>query len=185
MSVDTSTLNKEFDKVTDSFKSYLKNLRTGRANPAMFEGVEVEYYGQMVDLKSLANIIIKTSLSVVIEPYNKNDADSIAEAIQKANMGFNPINEGQQIRIEIPPMTEEKRKKIVADMSLELENTYKKRVRQLRQDFIHKSERQEGISEDEVAGDKKKIQQVVDSTNKELDKLAANKEKEVMDIAKN
>ncbi len=184
MAADISKLKKELADLKERYMHYLRNLRTGRANPTVFEEVSVEYYGQPVELKSLANVIVRNSLSVAIEPYNKADSDKIVESIQKANLGFNPINEGHVIRIDIPAMTEEKRKQIVDDMHLELENTFKKRVRQIRQDYIHKSEKQDGITEDEVKHDRKLIQAEIDSINKKLDELTAVKSSEVMDITK-
>lgn len=184
MAADLSGLKRELQETVDRFKNHLGSVRTGRANPAVFDGVEVEYYGQFVELKSLANIVVRNSLSIAIEPYNKSDADKITEAILKSNLGFNPINEGQVVRINIPPMTEEKRKQIVDNLSLELENIYKKKVRQIRQDYIHKSEAQEGTPEDELKHDRKLIQEEIDKTNKALDELADAKSKEVMDINK-
>jgi ribosome recycling factor len=173
-------LDDQLKILLDGFKDYLGKLRTGRPNPGIFEGLEVEAYGTQTPLKSIANVIIESATSVVIQPYDKGIVQDIVKAVFEADLGYSPVDDGDKVRIGVPTLTEEKRKENVKQMYRVLEEDYKKQVRQVRQDFMQKVDRQEGISEDEQEASKKGIQKSVDEVVSKLDELAEAKENDMM-----
>jgi ribosome recycling factor len=186
MSWNKDKLEKELDQVLESFQDYLRSLRTGRPSILLFENIPVEYYGTMASLKSAANIVIETNQSVLIIPFVRNDkavTDKIVAGIQNAQLGYSPVNEGNQIRINIPPLTQEKRELIVDQMHDEKENRFKRQVRQIRQDAMQKADAMEGVSEDVISTAKKEIQKLIDATIAEIDSLAKAREEEIKDIS--
>lgn len=172
---------KDISKVEDEFASTLRTLRTGRAKIETFNGVVVEAYGMENQLNAVANIVIESALSVVIVPYDKGVANEIVQGLNDANLGFTPVNEGDKIRINIPPMTEETRKQTVKEMYALLED-YRIKVRQIRQKAMDRIEKTEGATEDDQERFKKQVQSEVDDINSKLQQMAEQKETEIMSI---
>src|SRR3989338_9296269 len=117
MTIDLTKKEQEFAKAVQYFKSELKPLRTGRASTQLVEHLEVEYYGAKTPLIQIAQITVPEARSIAIQPYDKNALKDIEKAVQTSNLGINPINDGTYIRLNIPAMTEERRKELVKVVS--------------------------------------------------------------------
>lgn len=168
----------------EHFKNDLKNIRTGRANPGMVEHVMVEVYGSPMRLKDVASITVPESRQLLITPFDPQNAGGIGKAIEKANIGFMPIVDGATIRIKIPPMTEELRKKMVKICHDEREKT-KVSIRNIRRDgndLARKQKADGDIAEDMMKKLEKSIQELTDKFCKEVDDLSEKKEKEISTI---
>ena len=168
--------------------SYLKNeyqtLKAGRANPHILDKVFVDYYGTMTPINQMANISIPEARMLVISVWDQSQLTSISKAIQQADLGVNPIDDGKVIRLIFPTLTEERRKDIVKSVKSLAENA-KISLRATRRDCLDmfKQMKKDGeISEDELAGVEKDVQKMVDSYNSQIDSLCLAKEKEVMEI---
>lgn len=168
----------------EHFKGDLKNIRTGRANPGMVEHVMVEVYGNPMRLKDVASITSPESRQLLITPFDPKNASVIGKGIEKANIGFVPIVDGNSVRIKIPPMTEEIRKKMVKMCHDEREKA-KVSVRNIRRDANEAARKQKAdgeIAEDVMKKLEKSIQELTDKFCKEIDDLSEKKEKEVTTI---
>lgn len=185
MTIDLITKKEpEFTKVIDHLKHELATLRAGRASAALVEHLEVEYYGTKTSLRQLAQIAIPEPRSITIQPYDKNALKDIEKAIQASNLGITPMNDGTFIRLNIPQMTEERRKELVKVVSQMAEKA-RVSVRNIREEIWKEIQRQEKdgkISEDDKISGKKDLQEVVDKYNEEIKKLADAKEKEILTI---
>lgn len=162
----------------EHFKNELKNIRTGRANPGMVEHVKLEVYGAQMQLKDVASITVPEARQLLITPFNA-PAAAIGKAIEKANLGFIPIVDGNAVRIKIPPMTEEIRKKMVKICHEEREKA-KVTIRNIRRDAKQKAG--SDIPEDQLKKLEKNIQDLTDKFCKEIDELSEKKEKEISTI---
>lgn len=168
----------------DHLKSDLKNIRTGRANPGMVEHVMVEVYGSPMRLKDIASITTPEARQLLITPFDPQNANVIGKAIDKANIGFTPIVDGNAIRIKIPPMTEELRKKMVKICHDEREKS-KISIRNIRREANETARKQKAdgeIAEDVMKKLEKSIQELTDKFCKEADDISEKKEKEISTI---
>lgn len=168
----------------EHFKNALKNIRTGRANPGMVENVTAEVYGSPMRLKDIASISTPEPRQLLITPFDSKNVGVIAKAIEKANLGFMPIADGNIVRIKIPQMTEELRKKMVKICYDEKEQA-KISIRNLRREAndLAKKQKNDGeIAEDMLKKIEKGIQELTDKYCKEADELAEKKEKEISTI---
>lgn len=168
--------------------SYLKNeyltLRAGRANPHILDKISVDYYGTMTPINQMANISVPEARMLVISVWDQSQLRNIEKAIQQADLGVNPIDDGKVIRLIFPALTEERRKDIVKNVKNLAENA-KISLRNIRRDCLDlfKQMKKDGeISEDEMAGIEKEVQKMVDSFNEQIDVTCAAKEKELMEI---
>ncbi len=182
MDYDPNSIKAELNKVKERFAEKLKNVRTGRAKPDTFNDLVVEAYGQSSTLQSVANVVIENALSVVVTPYDKSNKDLSNEIVEQVTkqLGLTPSNEGDKIRINIPPLTEETRKETVKEMYATLEE-FRIRVRQVRQAHMDKAKSDE-LPEDVQDRMQKTIQVEVDKANEELQQMAEKKEQEIMKI---
>lgn len=175
---------KEFIKAIEHLKSELAGLRTGRANTGIVDHLEVEYYGTKTPLNQMAQITVPEARMITIQPYDKATLNDIVKAIQVSNIGINPNNDGNLIRLVVPPMTEERRKEIVKVISQVSEKT-RVSIRNVREELWRELQRKEkdgDISEDDKISGKEQLQKLVDKYNEEVKKLTEAKEKEVMTI---
>lgn len=170
-------------KALDHLESELAKIRAGRANPAMLESVHVDYYGSNMPISQVANVNTPDARSIVIQPWEKNMLQPIEKAIQAANLGFNPQNDGTIIRITVPPLTEERRKELVKRTRAEGEHA-KVTVRNLRRDALEhvKKEIKKGLPEDFQKEAELKIQHSTDAFIAKVDKHLEVKEKEIMTV---
>lgn len=163
-------------------KEFLK-IRAGKASPQIFEDIKIDYYGTITPLNQTANINTPDARTIVIQPWDKSVLGIIEKAILAANLGFTPMNNGEVIRINIPPITEEKRKELVKKAKQEAENA-RIAIRNLRRNSNEKAKKleKEGVPEDEVKILEKEIQDITDKWIEKVDKLVEAKEKDILTI---
>lgn len=168
----------------DHLKAELKTLRTGRANAAILDKVTVEVYGSKMPLKSLANITVPEPRQILVTPFDQTNMNSIAKAIEAANLGVNPMVDGKLIRINVPPMDESVRKQMAKQCKEHGEKT-KISLRDVRRKFnelVRKLKADGMIPEDQMKRVEKQIQELTDKFCKDVDATCAEKEKEIMTI---
>ena len=162
----------------------LATVRTGRAAPALVEGVQVEYYGAPTPLNQLASINVADARSLLITPYDRSAIGEIDKAIRKADLGFNPSNDGTVVRIVVPPLSEERRREMVKTVHKKLEE-HKVAVRNVRRevhDKLKALEKDKSASSDEVRRASERLQKLTDRAIEEMDGLGVHKETEVMAV---
>ena len=174
----------EFDKTIEHFKSELTTIKTGRANPALLDGVRVSVYGALSPLNQLASINVTDARSLVIQPWDKSILKEIEKAILESNLNFNPIVDGDKIRINLPPLTEETRKETVKLLNQKVEAT-KVAIRLIRdkaKEAIIEAEKQKEFGEDEKFRLLEKLDKRVANFNSIIKELADKKEQEIMTV---
>lgn len=167
-------------KSIDTLKDRLTNIRAGRANPAMLDGVKVEYYGAETPLNNIANISVPEARKLQIKPFDKNALADIEKAIYEADLGFTPNNNGECIFIAIPELTEDRRREFVKQAK-KLGEEAKIALRNIRQDANNDIKRLE-LNEDEEKWGENEVQELINKYNKEVDDIIDAKEKELMTI---
>ncbi|MEQ6375357.1 ribosome recycling factor [Bacillaceae bacterium S4-13-56] len=168
----------------NAFTRQLSTVRAGRANPALLDQVHVDYYGASTPLKQLATISAPDARLLLITPYDKTSIGDIEKAIQKADLGLSPSSDGNVVRINIPALTEERRKELVKVVRKYAEEA-KVHVRNIRRDsndHLKKLEKDGELTEDELRGYQDDVQKVTDKFVNEIDSLTQNKEKEMMEV---
>nr|WP_172957542.1 ribosome recycling factor [Aphanothece sacrum] len=171
-------------KSVESTQRSFNTIRTGRANAAILDRVMVDYYGTETPLKSLSNISTPDSTTIAIQPYDKGSMGLIEKAITLSDIGLTPNNNGQVIRLNIPPLTEERRKQLVK-LASKLAEEGKVAIRNIRRDAIddvRKQEKNSDISEDESRDLQDGIQKITDKFTAKVDELLALKEKDIMTV---
>ncbi len=158
-------------------------IRAGKANPQMLEGVKVDYYGTMTDIDKVANINTPDPRQIAVQPWEKTMLAPIEKAIMNANLGFNPQNNGEIIRILVPPLTEERRKELVKRAKAEAENgkVSIRNIRRAAMDTAKKLEK-DGLPEDEIKVLEKEIQDMTNLYIDKVDKHFVIKEKDIMTV---
>ncbi|PIY95513.1 MAG: ribosome recycling factor [Candidatus Kerfeldbacteria bacterium CG_4_10_14_0_8_um_filter_42_10] len=172
------------EKAIEHLKLGLSQIRTGRATPTLVESIKVSCYGSESPLVQLATITTPDPTTLLIQPWDKSIAKDIEKSIQKSNLGIQPVNEGQQIRINIPPLTEEKRKELIKIVNERIEET-KVAIRNVREGILKdmKNQEKEGlISEDDLFSFQKELQKEIDAVMKNLEEIYAKKEKEILTV---
>ncbi len=173
-------LNEKMDKAIENLEKRFTTVRAGRANPSSLDGVMVEYYGSMTPLKQLATISVPEARQLLIKPFDRGALSAIEKGILAANLGYNPGNDGETIRIIIPELTEERRKELVKQVKALAEEA-KIVVRNIRHDALEDVKKQE-FSEDEEKGLEKEIQDTVNEYNKKIDNKLKEKEQELLTV---
>ena len=156
------------------------NIRAGRANPAMLDGVMVNYYGAMTPLKQLATVSVPEARQLLIKPFDKSCLSAIEKAIFESNLGYTPGNDGETIRIVIPELTEERRKELVKQVKAICEDA-KVSIRNIRRDGLEDVKKAE-LPEDEAKGMEKDIQDLVNEYNKKIENMLKEKEQELLTV---
>jgi ribosome recycling factor len=171
------------DRAIEHTDSEFLKIRAGKASPAMIEGVMVEYYGAATPITSVASINSPDARTLVVQPWEKTMLAPIERAIMEANLGFNPQNDGIVIRINVPPLTEERRRDLVKRVKSEAE-TGKITLRNIRKDANEKIKKlkDESVSEDEIKVGEADVQKLVDSYIIKIDQLTVIKEKDIMTV---
>jgi len=171
-------------KAMEALKKNFAAVRTGRANPALLDHVQVEYYGTKVPLKQLAQISAPEPRVLLVTPYDKSANQGIEKAILASDLGINPKNEGGVVRLILPEPSEERRKELIKVVKKESEEA-KVALRNVRRDAIEALKKQKAektITEDEEKMKDKKVQEQTDKFSAEIDKLLAGKEKEILEV---
>ena len=177
-------VHERMDKTIDSLRHDLMAIRTGRASPALVERLLVEYYGMPVPLQQLATIAVPEPQQLAIRPYNAKDIGVIEKAISKSDLKLTPNNDGQQIRLTIPALTEERRRELTKLVSKRGEEA-RIATRNLRRDAIHdlrEMEKESMISEDDLRRGEEKVQEKTDSFIKHIDTIIREKDEEIMTV---
>ncbi len=175
-----STMQKTVEATQRSFNT----IRTGRANAALLDRVMVEYYGSPTSLKSLANITTPDSSTITIQPYDRSSLNIIEKAISLSDVGLTPSNDGSIIRLNIPPLTSDRRKELVKLTSKYAEEG-RVSIRNIRRDAldtIRKQEKNSEIPEDEARDQQEKLQKLTNSYTAKIDELLAEKEKDITTV---
>jgi len=185
MSADDILLDVEerMEKAVDVLKHALTGIRTGRANPGLVDSVRVEVYGSQTPLKQLATIGVPEPTQIVIRPFDPTTLKDIEKAIQASDLGFNPMNDGRVVRINVPPLSTEVRKKLVGRIK-ELTEESKVAIRNVRRDgnrVAEQSEKDKALTEDDVKSIKEEIQELTKRFENKVSDMAKAKESEVME----
>lgn len=170
-------------KAITHLESELTKIRAGKASPAMLEGITVDYYGSPTPIAQVANVSILDARTLSIQPWEKNMLGAIEKAIMQANIGITPQNDGNQIRLFLPPLTEERRRELVKKAAGEAEHS-KVAIRNIRRDAIEqvKKLQKDGLSEDEAKDGENSVQATTDKYISLVDKHLAAKEKDMMAV---
>lgn len=171
-------------KSIEHYEQNLGNIRAGRANPALLGKVVVDYYGTPTPIQQLAAISVAEARILVVQPFDKGAMSAMEKAIQKSDLGINPTNDGNVIRIAFPQPTQERRKELCKQVKTMAEEA-KVAVRAIRRDAVEKAKAQKKaseITEDDLKSVEKDIQTATDNSCKDVDKIAAAKEKEILEI---
>ncbi|XP_050366310.1 ribosome-recycling factor, chloroplastic [Argentina anserina] len=172
------------EKTIESVRSNFNSIRTGRANPAMLDKIEVEYYGSPVGLKSIAQVSSQDGNSLLISPFDKSSLKSIEKAIVASDLGMTPNNDGEVIRLTLPQLTEDRRKELTKVVSKQAEEG-KVALRNIRRDALkayEKLQKEKKLSEDNLKGFSTDLQKWTDEYVKKLDTLSKQKEKELLKV---
>ena len=170
----------KMEKSMENLNKRMSTVRAGRANPSSLDGVMCEYYGVMTPLKQLSIISVPEGNQLLIKPFDKSALGAIEKAIIAANLGYNPSNDGETIRIIVPALTEERRKELIKQVKGICEDG-KVAVRNIRPDAIGDAKDLE-LSEDELKGVENRIQELVNTYNKKIDEYLKQKEQELLTV---
>ena len=177
-------LETKMKKSIQSLDEDLGSLRTGRASAALFEKIKVDCYGQAMPLNQVASISVPEARLVVIQPWDRNLLLDVEKAIQKSELSVNPNNDGKLIRINIPPLTEERRKELTKVAKAKAENS-RVAIRNIRRDAnedLKKLEKDSDITEDDLKRGREEIQKLTDRYIENINKMLEAKEKEILEI---
>ncbi len=174
----------KMSKTVDNFKKELSKIRTGKASPALLDGISVNYYETMTPLNQLSNISTPEPRLIVIQPWDKAVIGEIEKAIQKANVGMTPNNDGSVIRLQVPALTEETRKDIIKNIKRIAEDNRiaARNIRRETNDVLKNAKSNGEMPEDDVKRLEKDIQKLTDDCVKEIDSYLEKKEKEIMEV---
>lgn len=188
MADDLNTIKKNADakmkKAIDHLMEDFKSFRTGRANVAILDSINVDYYGEKMKVNQLGNITTPDAHTIVIDPWDKSALVILEKAISTSNIGINPVNDGKVIRLPIPMLTEERRKEMVKQAKKKGEDA-KIAIRNIRRDIheqVKKSEKELSLSEDDVKKASDEIQKMTDKFIKDIDAFFLKKEKEILEV---
>lgn len=177
-------VEEKMNKAIEHLKDELANIRAGRANPAILNKVMVDYYGAQTPINQLGSVSVPEARQILVTPWDKSTLGNIERAIQKADIGINPLNDGNSIRLVFPELNEQRRKELVKECKSLGEET-KVAIRNIRRDAIDKAktEQKNGeITEDELKVAEEKIQKITDKYVDNVDTTISTKEKEIMEI---
>lgn len=182
--MDYSEIEEKMSKTLSVLKENLSEIRAGRANPAILNKIKIEYYGVPTPINQVAGISVPEARMIVIQPWDASILKEIEKEILKSDIGINPNNDGKVIRLNFPELNEERRKELVKEVK-KLAEEAKVSLRSIRRDGIDefKTMEKEGlISEDDRRRAEDEIQKVTDKNSEEVDKMVAEKEKDIMSI---
>ena len=182
--MDFSEIESKMDKTIEVLKLNLSEVRAGRANPAILNKVSVMYYGVPTPINQVAGISVPEARLIMIQPWDASILKEIEKAILSSDIGINPNNDGKVIRLVFPELTEERRKEVVKDIKKMAEES-KVAVRAIRRDGIDKAkamQKNSEMTEDDLKNAEDTIQKLTDKKIEEIDKVLADKEKEIMNV---
>ena len=174
----------KMDKAIASLENDLASIRAGRANPAILDKVTVEYYGVQTPIAQVGTISVPEARTIIIQPWDASVLKEIEKAINTSDIGINPNNDGKVIRLNFPPLTEERRKELKKGVSKRGEDA-KVAIRNIRRDSLEQFKKQKKaneITEDDLANLEEQVQKLTDKFVKQIDVIVADKEKEIMEV---
>jgi ribosome recycling factor len=177
-------MSAHMDKTIDALRKEYQKVRTGRASTGLLDEVRVDYYGTPTPINQLATLAVPEPRTITLQPWEAKQIPAIEKAILNANLGLTPSNDGKMIRLNLPPLTEERRKEIVKQLRKMAEDA-KVAIRNIRRDSIDglkKLEKDKQITEDELKRAEKEVQDVTNGHVSKIDEVLAHKEKEVMEV---
>lgn len=179
-----SEFRREMDEVIQNFKEHIAGIRAGRANPAVLNGINVDYYGVKTPINQIGNISVPDARLIVIQPWDTSLLGEVEKAIMASNIGINPSNDGKVIRLAFPALSEERRNEIMKTVKNHGEEA-KVKIRNIRRDALDEYREQQKnseITEDDLKDIEKDIQELTDGHIKDIDRFIKEKEKEVMEV---
>lgn len=182
--IDLSAAERRMQGSVEAVKREFSTIRTGRANPAILDRVEVEVYGSRMDLRSVANISVPEARLLMVTPFDRNSMKAIERAIENANIGLNPQNDGKVIRLPIPELTEERRREFIR-MARNMAEEGRVSVRNVRRDElrdVHELRKEGEVSEDEERRAEDELQKLTNRYVKAIDAALAEKEFELLEV---
>jgi ribosome recycling factor len=176
--------DERMQKTIEALHSDLRTVRTGRASPALVERLQVDYYGAPTPLNQLAGTTVPEPRMLVIRPWDRNTIGIIEKAILKSDLGLNPSNDGQVIRLIIPQLTEERRRELSKQVARRVEEARvaNRNIRRDAIDMLRELEKEKLISEDELFSGRDEIQKLTDDSIKEIDEIGKAKEAEILEV---
>lgn len=174
-------VSKKMDQVIDNLESNLRTLRTGRANASILERVRVDYYGEPMPINQIAQISVVEGTQLVIKPYERSMVKEITHAIAGANLGLNPTSEADIVRIQVPTLTETRRKELAKEAK-KYGDQAKVAIRNIRRDVNNATKKEKDQPEDVVKDFQKQVQDLTDKYVKKIDKIVSEKEKDIMTV---
>lgn len=177
-------LEKRMKVSSEHFRKELSKLRTGRANISLFEDIKVEYYGTLTPINQLATLGIPDPTLITVQPWDPSLLETIDKAIRAADLGLNPINDGKTLKVQIPPLDEERRKDMAKRIRkmLEEEKTALRNMRRESKEQIEQLEKDKKITEDDKFSGLEQLQKVMDDYTKKIEGAASAKEKEILEL---
>lgn len=174
----------KMQQVVGHLRDELKNIRTGRASASLVDDVMVQYYGSSTPLKQVASVTTPDANLISIQPWDKNVLGDVELAIRNANLGFNPINDGHQVRIVLPPLTEERRKEFVKSVhqKAEVARISLRNCRKEAWEKVQTAQKAGDLTEDDRYRGEEKLNKMIDDFNHEIDDTSKQKEKDIMSI---
>ncbi|NLE49590.1 MAG: ribosome recycling factor [Sandaracinaceae bacterium] len=177
-------LNESIEKATDALRRELAKIRTGRANPDILDSIRVDYYGTPTPLKQMATIAVPEPRMITVKPFDRSTIGAIEKAIIVGDLGLNPSNDGELIRIPLPPLTEERRKELVK-VARKVGEDAKVAIRRARhdaKDMIDAFEKDGDVGADEAERSRKELEEIVKNASARVDQIVAEKEKDILVI---
>lgn len=175
---------RRMQKAVEALRQDISSIRTGRASSALVERITVDYYGTPTPINQVASISVPEARLLVIQPWDRKMLIDIEKAIQKSDLGINPNNDGQVIRLAIPPLNEERRRDMVKTLHKKLDE-HKVAIRNVRrdaQDKLRDREKKKEVSEDELKRSSERLQKLTDRYIDEMDKVGKSKELEILEV---
>ena len=182
--MDYSEIKEKMEKVLDNLNTRLSEVRAGRANPAILNKVKIDYYGTPTPINQVAGVSVPEARLIVIQPWDMSILKEIEKAILASDIGINPNNDGKVIRLAFPELTEERRKELVKDIKKMAEEA-KVAIRAIRRDAIDKAkamQKNSEITEDDLREAEDTVQKLTDKKIEEIDRILADKEKEILTV---
>lgn len=172
------------DKSLDTLRAELVKVRTGKATTALLDGIKVDYYGTMTPLNQVGNVTVLDAHTIAITPWDKSIVQTVDKAILEANIGLNPVSDGTNLKIPIPPLNEERRKELVK-LVKKFGEDFKIAIRNVRRDandHLKREQKDKKISEDQLKDGENEVQKLTDEHIKKIDEILKHKEEEIMEV---
>jgi ribosome recycling factor len=172
------------DKTVDAFRAEISKIRTGKATTALLDGIKVDYYGTMSPLTQVGNVSVLDAHTISITPWDKSMVQAIDKAILSADLGLNPISDGTNLKIPIPPLTEERRRDMVKLVKKfgEESKVALRNVRRDANDHLKRTEKEKKLTEDQLKEGEKETQKLTDEHIIKIDDIIKHKEKEILEV---